>query len=386
MELGNDQGDNCNGTDIQTTPTEVDFPAGAHVTSIGFGGTVPGHGIASDSDGAVYIWGQGNAYTEGKYFVPTPFEVPGDAPAAAVEATSFCNYVLTAAGTLYSNGDSEGYCGFGTAGSSLLSPLLPVPMPSGDHVTGFDGGSAYGADIVTSSPGPGPTVTEVSPASGPAAGGNTVTVRGTRFGIGAQVYFGSAAATNVVVASSKQLTATAPAGSGTVDVTVALNERSSEPNSSDRYTYEGGTGGGAGSGGAGSSGSGGGGSSGSGGSGEGGGGGSGTAAAKLAGVTVSGTEATVSLSCAASAKSSCVFSLALTASASGNSRSDRRAEILGKGKATIPAGHGRKVKLALDAAGKRMLKAKHRLAAVLVVTAGGRQVASRKLTFRMKAR
>jgi alpha-tubulin suppressor-like RCC1 family protein len=377
QELGNNQGNNCNGTDFQTTPTEVDFPAGAHVTSIGFGGAVPGHGIASDSNGTVYIWGQGGAYSEGKYFTPTPFEVPGGAPAAAVEATTFCYYVLTAGGTLYSNGDSEGYCGFGTAGSSLLSPLLPVPMPSGDHVTGFDGGSAYGADIVTSSPGPGPTVSEVSPARGPAAGGNTVTVRGTRFGIGARVFFGTAAAANVVVNSSKQLTATAPAGSGTVDVMVALNERNSEPNSSDRYTYEGGSGGGAGSGGDGASGS--------GGSGKGGSGGSG--GAKLGGVKVSGGGATVSLSCAATAKSSCVFSLTLklTAGASSSSVSDRRAAmILGKARATVAAGHGRKVKLVLDATGTRMLKARHRLAVELIVTAGGHPLARRKLTFRTK--
>ena len=66
-----------------------------------------------------------------------------------------------------------------------------------------------------------PTVSSVSPNSGSTAGGTAVTITGTNFAAGATVTFGSAAATNVVVVSGTQITATTPAGSaGAVTVTV----------------------------------------------------------------------------------------------------------------------------------------------------------------------
>ena len=57
-----------------------------------------------------------------------------------------------------------------------------------------------------------PTVSGVSPNSGTTAGGTAVTITGTNFAAGATVTFGSTAATNVVVASATQITATAPSG------------------------------------------------------------------------------------------------------------------------------------------------------------------------------
>ena len=70
--------------------------------------------------------------------------------------------------------------------------------------------------------GPAPTVTNVSPSSGTTAGGTAVTITGANFAVGATVTFGSASATNVVVVSGTQITATTPAGSaGAVMVTVS---------------------------------------------------------------------------------------------------------------------------------------------------------------------
>jgi IPT/TIG domain/Abnormal spindle-like microcephaly-assoc'd, ASPM-SPD-2-Hydin/Fibronectin type III domain len=71
-----------------------------------------------------------------------------------------------------------------------------------------------------------PTVTSVSPNNGPPAGGTSVTITGTNFASGATVTFGSAAATNVVVVSATQITATTPAGGGVVTVTVTANGQS----------------------------------------------------------------------------------------------------------------------------------------------------------------
>jgi hypothetical protein len=71
---------------------------------------------------------------------------------------------------------------------------------------------------------PVPTVTSISPSVGPTAGGTSVTITGTNFAAGAAVTFGSNAATNVVVESGTQITATTPAGSaGAVTVTVTVN-------------------------------------------------------------------------------------------------------------------------------------------------------------------
>jgi alpha-tubulin suppressor-like RCC1 family protein len=390
-ELGNNVGDNCKGGMDEPSPVEVAFPAGVKVESIGFGGLAPGHGIASDANGTLYLWGQGTAYSEGKYYAPSAFEVPGNALIAEVDASTNCNYALTTGGVLYADGGEFDECGFGygTSGSSLLSPLEEVPMPAGTRVVNFEGGSAYGADVVSSGPAPGPTVTAVSPASGPAAGGNTVTVTGTGFGIGAQVFFGTAAATNVSIQSSKTLTATAPAGSGAVDVMVAINGTSSPLTSADRYAYQAGSGPGGGGGGSGGSGSGG---SGSGGSG---GGGSGSGSAKLGTVKVAGDTATVSVSCAGpSSGPSCTITLTLAASETlrggkvvGVATSARRAKtthrtvVLGTVRVTIPAGKHRSVTLALNAKGRRLLAARHRLPVRLTLIAGGHAGGTQKLVF-----
>ncbi len=72
-----------------------------------------------------------------------------------------------------------------------------------------------------------PTVSSVSPNSGVAAGGTSVTITGTNFAAGATVTFGSTAATNVVVVNSTTITATTPAGTaGAVTVTVTVNSQS----------------------------------------------------------------------------------------------------------------------------------------------------------------
>ncbi|MCC6386381.1 MAG: IPT/TIG domain-containing protein [Dehalococcoidia bacterium] len=88
----------------------------------------------------------------------------------------------------------------------------------------------------------GPTVSAVSPNAGPPAGGNTVTVSGSGYQVGnTQVYFGTAASTNVVVAGSNSLTAVVPAGTpGTVTVRVRVGLfDSADAGTLDDYTYSG---------------------------------------------------------------------------------------------------------------------------------------------------
>jgi hypothetical protein len=84
-----------------------------------------------------------------------------------------------------------------------------------------------------------PSVDSLGPATGPAAGGTPVTVTGTGFASGETVSFGGVAATSVTVNSDTSLTAVAPSGTGTVDVTVKGTGRPSTTSLGDRYTYAG---------------------------------------------------------------------------------------------------------------------------------------------------
>lgn len=83
----------------------------------------------------------------------------------------------------------------------------------------------------------GPAVSGISPASEQSGGPTTVTVTGTDFSSGSTVSFGPNAATNVSVAAPNQLSATAPSGCGTVDVTVTTPNGTSAASPADQFTY-----------------------------------------------------------------------------------------------------------------------------------------------------
>lgn len=69
-----------------------------------------------------------------------------------------------------------------------------------------------------------PTVTAVTPAGGPVAGGTAVTITGTGFTPGTTVTVGGAAAANVRVVSATQITCVSPAGTlGARDVVVTTD-------------------------------------------------------------------------------------------------------------------------------------------------------------------
>jgi len=84
---------------------------------------------------------------------------------------------------------------------------------------------------------PTPVVQGISPTSGPEGGGNTVTITGSNFKVGAQVDFGGKLVP-ANVTSATQLTATVPAGAiGSVQVTV-VNPKEKRAAESVTYTYE----------------------------------------------------------------------------------------------------------------------------------------------------
>ncbi|GAT62568.1 beta strand repeat-containing protein [Paludibacter jiangxiensis] len=83
-----------------------------------------------------------------------------------------------------------------------------------------------------------PTVTSLSPTSGPTTGGTSVSITGTNFTGATAVKFGSTNATSYTVNSATQITATLPANSaGTVDITVTTIGGASATSSSDQFTY-----------------------------------------------------------------------------------------------------------------------------------------------------
>lgn len=82
-----------------------------------------------------------------------------------------------------------------------------------------------------------PTVTGLSPSSGPSGGGASIVITGTGFTGVTAVKFGSTAATSFHVDSDTQITAISPAGSGTVDVSVLTPFGSSATSSADKFTF-----------------------------------------------------------------------------------------------------------------------------------------------------
>ncbi|WP_330228880.1 IPT/TIG domain-containing protein [Nocardia sp. NBC_00508] len=74
---------------------------------------------------------------------------------------------------------------------------------------------------------PAPTLTMVAPDSGPETGGNTVTITGANLAGATEVTFGATAATSFTVVSDTEISAVAPAGTGTVAVSVTTTGGSS---------------------------------------------------------------------------------------------------------------------------------------------------------------
>jgi hypothetical protein len=81
-----------------------------------------------------------------------------------------------------------------------------------------------------------PTVSGISPATGPATGGTAITITGTNLTTATAVNFGSAAAAFIVVGPT-QVLAISPPGAGSVDVTITAGGGATPTGSADRFTY-----------------------------------------------------------------------------------------------------------------------------------------------------
>ena len=120
-----------------------------------------------------------------------------------------------------------------TAPATATPKKVDVTVTTSGGTSALNAGDQYSYDPV-------PTVTSVTPNSGPIVGGNTVTIAGTGFIAGATVNFvGVGNAAGITVVSATQITAIAPAAPAaeTVDVRVTTPGGTSPVNPGDQYTY-----------------------------------------------------------------------------------------------------------------------------------------------------
>jgi hypothetical protein len=111
--------------------------------------------------------------------------------------------------------------------AQILDNVDPLPALSATV------GSGGRLDVARALPG---AVGAVSPSSGPAGGGTQVTISGANLKRASAVSFGSTSA-SFTVDSPSSITATAPPGTGTVDVTVLSKAGTSAAVAGDRFSY-----------------------------------------------------------------------------------------------------------------------------------------------------
>ena len=132
------------------------------------------------------------------------------------------------------------YVGFGNVGVKAIQEATGLTTNTTYHyrlVATSSAGTGYGEDRTFRTAAP--TVTGISPNSGPASGGTTVTISGTGFAGVSAVKFGKVAAESFKVESETSISAVAPApsqGLGAVDVTVTTPAGTSTTGSADLFT------------------------------------------------------------------------------------------------------------------------------------------------------
>ena len=123
----------------------------------------------------------------------------------------------------------------GSAGLALALALLgcvAMTASASAHVSRFSAGLALPALESLA-----PTVTNISPATGPLAGGAAVLIGGTNLTGATEVDFGGTPASFSVKSQSKIEAVSPPGSEGTVDVTVTTPEGTSAISPADHYVY-----------------------------------------------------------------------------------------------------------------------------------------------------
>jgi hypothetical protein len=115
----------------------------------------------------------------------------------------------------------------------MIAALLLMVLGSGSLAA-----SNRGINVLLAGYGGQPVITSVIPSSGSSAGGTSVTITGSNFSGATAVAFGSRSATSFTVNSTGSIIAQAPAGVGTVDVSVTAPGGTSAAVPADRFYYQ----------------------------------------------------------------------------------------------------------------------------------------------------
>jgi IPT/TIG domain/Regulator of chromosome condensation (RCC1) repeat len=240
----NQYGELGDGTEVESdVPVAVGGLSG--VADIAAGGT---HSLALLDDGRVMAWGS-NVFGElgdGTFSGPqtcsegafqgscsdVPVAVRSLRGVTAIAAGLGHSLALLGDGTVMAWGSNDSgelgdetvagpeTCIFGPNSSACSD--VPVAVSRLSEVTAVAAGDFFSLGLGLRLPSqPAPTITQLQPKRGSAAGGTKVTITGTGFTGATAVKFGSVDATSFTVNSSKSITARSPAERpGTVEVTV----------------------------------------------------------------------------------------------------------------------------------------------------------------------
>ncbi len=203
--------------------TNVTFVSATQLTARTPAGSAGARNVrVTNPDGQVVSRAGGFTYT-------TPASAPTLTAVSPSSGPTAGGTTITLTGTAFVSGATVRVGGTAATNVAFVSATqLTARTPAGTagardvQVTNPDGQSATRTGGFTyTAPTSAPTLTSVSPTSGPAAGGTTITLTGAAFVSGATVRVGGVAATNVAFASATQLTALTPAGTaGARDVQV----------------------------------------------------------------------------------------------------------------------------------------------------------------------
>jgi hypothetical protein len=209
---------------ISDTEIQVTSPAGAGTVDVTV--TIPTFGASATSAADYFTYG-----------IPTVSSV---SPSAGLlgGGTSVTIYGTGFAGVTAVHFGGTSATSFNFVSPTSITAVSPAGAGTGPvdvTVTNLSGNSApSSADLFTYGA---PTVSYVTPSSGPTGGGTYVTIIGTDFSGTTSVAFGAYPATLVSVVSSSQITAISPAGAGTVDVRVTNTVGTSAASVADHFTY-----------------------------------------------------------------------------------------------------------------------------------------------------
>jgi hypothetical protein len=231
------------------SPMTASFSAGACNTAggctlVNLGLIAPGPPLISPVSGEIVRWRVEGASALPGYTIrvlggagPTLTGAGTSAPvtpAAAGVETFGAGLPINAGERIGLNVPHTGGIDFSLAGGMFANLAPELPDGQSMTITAEKGEVAFNADVR-----PAPTVSVISPATGPSAGGTSVVIAGSDFVEVQGVFFGGTPSALFTVNSEGQITALAPASSaaGAVDITVTTVAGRSPTSSGDRFSY-----------------------------------------------------------------------------------------------------------------------------------------------------